>query len=67
MLEVIPGTSADTAGLKHRDLIINVDGQSVESRQDYCDALDGSESGDAVQLVVVSPDGREKVVKVALD
>lgn len=67
MLEVIPGTPADTVGLKRKDLIIGIDGENVETRQDYCDALDGLDTGDSVEFDVVRPSGREKVVKVVLD
>ncbi|KAG5280818.1 hypothetical protein AALO_G00064340 [Alosa alosa] len=48
--EVIPGTAADSAGLKNHDVITTINGQPVHSTDDVIDAV---QSGQPLSMVVL--------------
>jgi hypothetical protein len=59
---VVPASGAAEAGLRPGDLILGVDGQSVEGheRKEFLGWLNGT-AGTLVQLTVISQDGRREV------
>ncbi len=76
ILRVVPGGAADRAGLKGGsrrivygnvpleiggDLIVEMDGQPVESPQDLARVLDNHRSGDTIEVVVFRGDRKLKV------
>lgn len=63
IVDVVPGTAAERAGLRVRDVIIAVGGERVTNSEDFVRAIDGMEVGDVLVFTVVR-DGREMVVRV---
>jgi Trypsin-like serine proteases, typically periplasmic, contain C-terminal PDZ domain len=63
ILDVIPGTAAERAGLRVRDVVIEVNGRAVNDSSDFLEAIDGMEVGDVLIFTVVR-DGREVVLRV---
>lgn len=63
--DVEPGSPADEAGLEVEDIIIELDGEPIESSGDIFAALRNYEPGDEVELTVVR-DGSEQTFDVTL-
>jgi membrane-associated protease RseP (regulator of RpoE activity) len=63
---VIADSPADTAGLQRGDVIVAVDGTTIETPQDFRDALEDKSVGDTVTLSV-SRDGQALDVSVTLE
>lgn len=62
---VIDGSAADDAGIKNGDLLIEIDGQEIDSYTSMTKILLKHEVGDTVQVKYIR-DGREKTVSVKL-
>jgi serine protease Do len=62
---VVEGSSAEKAGLKPGDRIVEFDGKNIMSFSEFKKELDKHEVGETVELVVVR-EGREKILKVYL-
>ncbi len=65
-LAVIPGSPADKAGLVENDIILEVDGQKIDSTNTLAKAISLHKPGDEVSLKI-SHQGSEKTVKVTLE
>lgn len=63
ILDVIPGTAAQRAGLRVRDVIVDISGKPIADTSDFLTAIDGMKVGDVLILTVVR-DGREIVVRL---
>ncbi|TAK04939.1 trypsin-like serine protease [Patescibacteria group bacterium] len=64
-LAVIPGSPADTAGIKENDIILSVDGNDVTAERSLAALIRGKKSGDQITLVVQSQ-GKERNVTLTL-
>ena len=62
--EVYPGSTADRAGLKARDIIVSVDGQPVDDEAALNFRVGSHHPGDAVRLQVRSGSGAVREVQV---
>jgi S1-C subfamily serine protease len=63
--EVVPDSAADKGGIEVGDVIIEIDGTTVESSADVRSAVTDHEPGDSVELRIVR-DGEEQTVEVEL-
>lgn len=63
--EVIPGASADKAGIKAGDIITKVDGQNVDSETKISEVIAGKKTGDRVEMNVWN-EGKERIVTATL-
>jgi serine protease Do len=63
---IFPDTPAEDAGLEEGDVIVAVDGESIESSEDLTKALTEHQPGESVELEIVNADGTE-TVDVELD
>lgn len=63
IVDVIPGTAAQRAGLRVRDVVTSVGQTPIRDRDDFLQAIEGMQVGDVLLLTVVR-DGREMVVRV---
>ncbi|GEM_PF-991205 len=61
--EVTPGSAADEAGIEVGDLVITVDGVTVQGMIDLAAQVQSHSPGDTVELVIVR-DGQEQTVAV---
>jgi S1-C subfamily serine protease len=67
IVEVLPGTAADEAGLEAGHIILSVDGTKVDEEHDLADLVGNYEPGDRVNLTVAWPGQEPKEVLVVLD
>ena len=68
-LSAVPGTPADDAGLKGKSILItSIDGEQMTGRMvDYCDQIGTRQSGDEVELrVLTSPRARARLLPLEL-
>jgi serine protease Do len=63
---VIPGSPADKAGLTENDIILSVDGQTIDENHTLAGLIKDKNVGDAVTLKVYHR-GQEKEVKITLE
>jgi S1-C subfamily serine protease len=61
----VPGSPAETAGIKEGDVILQIAGKAVASLQEYSNVLRGLAPGQAV-TVVIARNGAEQVLNVTL-
>jgi membrane-associated protease RseP (regulator of RpoE activity) len=66
IVEVVPGSPAEDAGLQEGEVIVAVDGQSLGVREDLADLLAQYEPGDRVTLQVQQPGEKSRKVGVKL-
>lgn len=64
-LAVIPGSPADIAGLEENDIILEVNGQKIDSDHSLARQLQKYDPDDTVTLKV-SHDGKEKIIEATL-
>ena len=64
-LAVIPGSPADTAGIKENDIILSVDGTDITAEHSLAALIRGKKPGDQVTLVLQSQ-GKERPVVLTL-
>jgi len=57
VIDVAPGTAADEAGLRPRDVIIGIAGTTIADSADVSNALRQQEPGDTVELTVIREGG----------
>ena len=63
--EVEPGSGAEAAGLRARDLIVGIDGEEVDESSDVRAAVAAAEPGDSVEVRCVR-DGEERTATATL-
>ena len=63
---VEPGSAAEAAGIEAGDLIVAIDGSTIEGIEDLAGQVRSRHAGDTVELTVVR-DGEELTVTVTLD
>lgn len=63
---IVPGSPAETAGLKENDIILEVDGKKLGKERSLATALGAFTAGDKVQLKVLR-DGKEQTIELTLD
>ncbi|RUA12409.1 MAG: hypothetical protein DSY82_01365 [Flavobacteriia bacterium] len=64
-LAVVPGSPADKAGLMENDIILEVNGKKVNSRNQLADLIEKYKSNDKIKLKVYHK-GKEKTVELTL-
>ncbi len=65
-LAVIPGSPADKAGLVENDIILEIDGEKVDSEHPLANLIGSHQVGDVIQLRVLHK-GEEKDITVTLE
>lgn len=65
-LAVIPGSPADKAGIEENDLILAVDGQTIEANHSLASMIRGKSVGQEIELKIQHK-GEEKIVKIKLE
>jgi membrane-associated protease RseP (regulator of RpoE activity) len=65
VVEVMPGTPADEAGIQAGDRIVAFDGIEITSKEQFADLVAGTEPGTEVELVLGGPGGG-RIVKVTI-
>lgn len=65
-LAIIPGSPADKAGLEENDIILEFNGQKLDSDHDLADLISEQAVGTTVTIKVLH-DGEEKIVEVTLE
>ncbi len=65
-LAIVPGSPADKAGLVENDIILEVNGQSIDENHSLAHELQKNQPGDTVQLKVLHK-GEEKTISVTLE
>jgi S1-C subfamily serine protease len=61
VLNVEPGSAADTAGIREEDIVIAVDGKPVGSSEELVVAIDAHKPGDQVTVEIVRGGGSREV------
>ena len=61
IVEVVPGTAADEAGLERGDVIVEIDGQDVTSAANVGTIVRGKEPGDKVEITFYRGDEQQTV------
>lgn len=63
VISVVEDSPAASAGLQHGDLIMSLDGEAVDSAEDFGDAIDAHQPGDGIVLGIARA-GEEDEVEV---
>ena len=63
--DVVPGSTAESAGLLSHDKVLKVNNQAVRSYEEFQKALNSSQNQD-VQLIVQQDNSVERIIKVAV-
>jgi len=63
---VIPGSPAEKAGLKEKDIITKVDGTEINQNNSLVSLVSRKAVGESVELTIIR-DGQEKTIKVKLE
>lgn len=66
VIDVMPDSPAEQAGLKHGDVITHVNGKLVDDEDELVDDLNKAGAGKQVDLVVIR-DGKKREIKAKLD
>jgi C-terminal processing protease CtpA/Prc len=66
VIEVLPDSPAEKAGLKHGDVITHVNGKLVDDEDELVDDLNKAGAGKQVDLAVVR-EGKKQEIKAKLD
>jgi S1-C subfamily serine protease len=61
IVEVVPGTAADDAGLERGDVIVEIDGQEITSAANVGTIVRGKEPGDEVEITFYRGDEKQTV------
>jgi serine protease Do len=64
--EVVPGRAADKGGVRHGDIVIEIDGEPIEDTRQLIDTVSAMPPGTEVELTVVR-DGKRMVIEVELE
>ena len=66
ILDVVPDSPADRAGLQAGDIVVAVDGQELDAENDLADLIAAHEPGDTVTLEVEQPGEEPRQITVEL-
>ena len=64
--EVAPGRAADKGGVRHGDIVVEIDGEAIEDTRQLIDTISAMPPGTEVELTVVR-DGKQKKIEVELE
>ena len=64
--EVAPGRAADKGGVRHGDIVVEIDGEPIEDTRQLIDTISAKPPGTEVELTVVR-DGKRKKIDVELE
>lgn len=64
--DVMPGGPADKAGIRPRDIIVKVDGKTLDSESALAEALNAHKPGDKVTLTIARDSSKTEDVSVTL-
>jgi serine protease Do len=64
--EVAPGRAADKGGVRHGDIVVEIDGEPIEDTRQLIDTISAMPPGTEVELTVVR-DGKRKKLEVELE
>lgn len=64
--EVAPGHAADKGGVRHGDVVVEIDGNLIKDTRELIDTISAKPPGTKVELTVIR-DGKRKVIKVELE
>ncbi len=67
VLEVVPGSPADRAGMQPGDIVVAIDDEPITSAEDLLAVLRGRDPGDEIELTVVRDDGEETLSATLAD
>lgn len=65
-LAVVPGSPADKAGLLENDIILEVDGEKLDSEKNLARIISEKTVGDTIKMKILSK-GKEKTVNITLE
>jgi serine protease Do len=65
-LAVIPSSPADKAGIEENDIILELDGQTIDADRDLAATIATKQVGDTLELKVLH-DGEERLATVVLE
>jgi serine protease Do len=63
---IVAGSPADKAGLKEKDIIVKIDDQEINEKNDLVTILGTKKPGDSTKLTVIR-DGKEMTISVTLE
>lgn len=66
-LAIVPGSPADKAGLEENDIILEINGQKIDSDNTLASMMKQFKVGESITLKVLHDDGSEKNVTVTLE
>ncbi len=66
LVEVAPDRAADKGGVRHGDIVIAIDGDSIEDTRELIDTISAMPPGTKVELTVIR-DGKQRKLDVTLE
>jgi serine protease Do len=63
---VSPGRAADKGGVRHGDIVVEIDGEPIEDTRELIDTISAMPPGTDVELTVIR-DGKRKMLEVELE
>jgi serine protease Do len=66
VVEVAPDRAADKGGVRHGDIVIAIDGDSIEDTRELIDTISAMPPGTEVELTVIR-DGKQRKLEVELE
>jgi serine protease Do len=67
VVDVKPGSSAESAGVSPGDIIVEINGKRTETLEKFNAAAAGLKSGDVARLLLRRPDGAILYIAIKLD
>jgi S1-C subfamily serine protease len=66
ILDVVPGSPAEAAGVQVGDVVVAFDGQDISTADELGEAIRSHDPGDRVDVEIVRPDGEQVTLTVEL-
>ena len=64
--EVVPDTPAEKSGIQRGDIVLEIDGESVETASEFMNIIAGTDPGTRISLLLIR-DGSQRFLDVTLD